>query len=278
MFAFVILHYKSIIETIKCLECLKKTFNDSKYKAIVVDNASLTDNEIDQIKKYTNDIIVLEKNIGFSKANNKGCAYAKEKYNPKFIAVINNDVFITQKSFMDIIKNDYKQYEFDMLGPKINSRTGESCNPFPVIVGKENVQKQINYQKKLEMIYQSSFKYFLLKVYIRIKHMVKKPKTPTNGERIKTGVGLHGCAIIFSKKYLDKYKDIFFNETFLFHEEEFLYLRMKKDNLVSLYDPRLEVYHQEGSSLSKTFKNERLSKLYKTREILKSLDLLQKEM
>lgn len=278
MFAFVILHYKSINETIKCLESLKTTFNDSNYKAIVVDNASLSDKDIKKIEEYTKDIIKLEKNVGFAKANNKGCAYAKEKYNPKFIAVINNDVFITQKEFMTIVEEDFEKFNFDMMGPKINSRTGESCNPFPIIYGKKNIHKQLEYQTKLERIYQSSIKYFMLKVYLKLKHIIKKPIVPTNGERITTNVGLHGCAVIFSKKYLDKYKDTFYDGTFLFHEEEFLFLRVKKDNLISLYDPSLEVYHQEGSSLSKKNKNVRKAKLFRTREIIKSLKLLQQEM
>lgn len=275
MVAFVILHYKSIEETLKCLDCLKKTFNKKDYKTIVVDNNTLTEEDENKIKEYTKDILLLDQNYGFAKANNKGCIYAKEKYNPDFIVVINNDVYIEQKEFIEIIKDDYEKYHFDMLGPWIDSTTKESCNPFPVIYGKENVLNAIRKCNRLICIYKSLLLSFLLRNYIKIKHIIKKPVIPSNGKSLKKDVALHGCAIIFSKKYLDKYDDVFYNETFLFHEEEFLYLRIKQDKLKSIYDPNLKVFHKEGSSLSKQNKN---VKLFKEQEKKKSLELLLKQM
>ncbi len=113
---------------------------------------------------------------------------------------------------------------------------------------------------------------------LSIKHFIKKPLVQKNGEKLTISCGLHGCAIIFSKKYLDKYDDVFFNETFLFHEEEFLYLRMKQDNLISIYDPKLYLFHKEESSVKKENKNIRKSKLFREQERLKSLELLKKVM
>ncbi len=272
MISFVILHYKSIRETLECLECLTNTFNSQEISLIVVDNHSLTNDQEKMIRKYTDDIILLDDNIGFAKANNKGCKYAKKKYRPDFIAVINNDVFITQKDFITLIKKDYDKYQFDMLGPAISSPSQESCNPFPVILGKNNIEKRIKKTKKLIKIYQSPILYYLLKAYIFIKHLVNKPVIPENGKELTTNAPLHGCAIIFSKQYYQKYSDVFFNGTYLFHEEEFLYKRVLKDKLISLYDPELKVFHKEGSSRNK--KNLRLSKLFREQEKFKSLELL----
>ena len=277
MVSFVILHYKSIDETLECLNCLKSTFNENEYSAIVVDNNSLLEEEVNKIKEFTKDIILLKDNIGFAKANNIGCKYAIEKYNPSFIAVINNDVFIKQRDFINIIEEDYKKYQFDMLGPWIDSTTGDSCNPFPVIYGKEKIEQTIEKNKKLVRIYNNPFMYFLLNVYLNVKHTIKKPKVPTNAKDLKKNIALHGCSVIFSKKYYEKYDSVFFNETFLFHEEEFLYNRMIKDNLVSIYDPKLKIFHKEGSSLNKSG-NKRLAKLFKTKEKIKSLELLLKEI
>ena len=162
MICFVILHYKSIEETLYCLDCLKKTFNENEYKAIIVDNNSLDKYNVKKIKQYTEDIILLNENKGYAKANNIGCNYAKEKYNPEFIAVINNDVFITQKEFIKILNNDYKKYKFDMLGPRIDSPSKESCNPFPIIFGKEAVEKRIKRGNKLIRIYKNQVLYCLL--------------------------------------------------------------------------------------------------------------------
>lgn len=275
MVVFVILHYKTIDETIKCLECLKKAFSKECYKTVVVDNNSLIDEEIKIINKYTNDIVLLDENKGFAKANNLGCKYALEKYNPEFIAVINNDVFITQSNFIDIIRESYTKYKFDLLGPWIDSRTGESCNPFPVIYGKQNVNDKIKYTKKLINIYGNPFLYSLLNIYLTIKHFINKPDVPTNHESVEKNVALHGCALVFSKKYLKRYKDVFYDETFLFHEEEFLYNRIVSDNLISIYNPKLKVFHKEGSSVNNK-KNKRANKLFKEKEKLKSLELLKK--
>lgn len=273
MICFVILHYKSIEETLECLNDLKETFDSKDYKTIIVDNNSLKDEELKKISNYTDDIIKLDKNYGFAKANNKGCNYAKEKYNPDFIAIINNDVFITQKDFINIINNDYKKYNFDLLGPYIESPSKESSNPFPVYDTEEKINKEIVKTNKLIKIYNSPILYFLLQVYLKIKHPFKIKKD-CNGKKLEKNVALHGCCIIVSKKYYEKYNDIFYNETFLFHEEEFLYQRIINDKLISIYDPNLKCYHKEGSSTKKDKKNKRNSKLFREKERMNSLKLL----
>jgi GT2 family glycosyltransferase len=277
MFSFVILHYKTIDETLKCLKCLYSTFEDMNISTIVVDNNTLNIEDEGKIKNYTEDIIKLEENVGFAKANNIGCKYAINKYNPEFICVINNDVFITQKEFIEYVENDYTEFNFDMLGPFIESRTGESINPFPNIGNKEDIINYINRTKKLIKIYKNPLLYYIFNITMNIKHKFNKPIIPTNGEYLKTKCCLHCCAIIFSKKYIEKYNEPFNGKTFLFHEEEFLYNRVLKDKLISVYDPKIKVYHQEGSSMNNN-KNTRLNKLFKEKEKLKSLEMLAEEV
>lgn len=275
MFSFIILHYKNIDETIECLHNLKKIIKNNKASIIVVDNNTLTTQELLKIKDFTKDIIVLDKNYGFAIGNNKGIEYAKKKYNPDFYCVINNDVFIEQENFIAQVQKIYKKYKFDMLGPKIDSPTGESINPFPVFKDKEKVKLEIKKCKKLIKIYNSSFLTAVLKFYLKIKKKFSKNKnSPKNGERAKQNVALHGCAIIFSKKYIEKYDDPFCNKTFLFHEEEFLYQRVLNDNLISIYEPSLHIFHKEGSSVKKNYKKERLSKLFREETRIKSLESL----
>ena len=266
MFSFIILHYKNIDETIECLTYLQKLDLKDAH-IIIVDNNTLSVSEEKLIKRFTKDILKLDQNYGFAKANNKGIEYAKRKYNSKFYIVMNNDVYISDKDFLNIISKDYEKYKFAMLGPLITSPSDESVNPFPVI-------KDIDRCEKLISIYSNPFSYWLLKTGIKIKHSIKKPAVPVNGSKILTKAPLHGCCLIFSKDYIDKYKYPFYNETFLFHEEEFLYQRVIKDNLVSLYDPSLTVFHKEGSSIKKSNKKERLSKLFREKTRLKSLYVL----
>lgn len=279
MLSFIILHYKNISETIECLKKLKKIINNNEASIVVVDNNTLNAEEVLKIKKYTNDILILDKNYGFAKGNNKGIEYARKKYNPNFYCVINNDVFIEQKDFIDKVKKIYEKYKFDMLGPKIDSPTGESVNPFPVFKDKKTIESEIKKCRKLIKIYNSSVLTSLLNLYMKIKRIFKRNIVkPKNGDKTLQNVALHGCAIIFSKKYIEKYNEGFYNETFLFHEEEFLYQRILKDNLISLYEPTLHVFHKEGSSIKTNYKKIRKSKLFREKERLKSLLLLSKQM
>ncbi len=279
MFSFIILHYKNISETTECLEDLKKIINDKEASIVVVDNNTLNEEEVLKIKKYTNDILILDKNYGFAKGNNKGIEYARAKYNPDFYCVINNDVFIEQQDFIEKVKKIYEKYKFDMLGPKINSPTGESVNPFPVFKDKKTIELEIMKCRKLINIYNSPLLTNLLNLYMKIKRIFKRNTVkPKNGDRTLQNVALHGCAIIFSKKYIEKYNEGFYNETFLFHEEEFLYQRVLKNNLISIYEPTLHVFHKEGSSIKNNYKKIRKSKLFREKERLKSLLLLSKQM
>ena len=275
--SYIILNYNNIDETINCINHLQKIIS-SNSSVIVVDNNTLNDSEEKLLRKYKIDLLKLDNNYGFAKANNKGILYAKKKFDSKFYVVINNDVIITQSNFEQEIINIYDKYNFDMLGPKIDSPTKESVNPFPVICNINNLDNEISRCIKLIKIYNSRILYFILKIYLKLKYTIRKKNIPVNGNSIIDKSPLHGCAIIFSDKYIKKYDNPFYNDTFLFHEEEFLYQRVINDKLISIYDPNLEVYHKEGSSIKKSTKNERISKLFREQERLKSLYLLRRYM
>lgn len=274
MMTFVILHYNNIDETMECLDSLEK-FNSN---IVVVSNSKDYDN-LKMIEKRVSKVIINEENIGFAKANNIGCKYAIEHFQPDFLCVINNDIIIEQKDFITQVEKLYKKYKFDILGPKILPEESDSCNPFYAYKTLDEVRARIKYTEKLIKIYQNKFLRLLLNIYLKVKAPFRKEKKTTNGSSDQLNVALHGCALIFSKKYYKKYNDVFYNGTFLFHEEEFLALRAKENNLVMLYSPKIELYHKEGSSLAKKFQKQKYDSLiFRNKEILKSLKLLEKEM
>lgn len=270
MMVFVILHYNNIKETMECVDSLEKF----KQKIIVVSNSKDYDN-LKKIEKRVDKVIINEENIGFAKANNIGCKYAIEKYKPDFLCVINNDIVIDQKDFLDKVEELYKKYQFDVLGPKILPDDLPSVNPFPVYDTLEKIEDRIKYTKKLIKIYNSVILRNLLSCYVLIKSKLKKVSKPVNGDKDELGVALHGCALIFSKRYYERYETVFYNETFLYHEEEFLYYRCKHDNLTFLYSPEVELVHKEGRSLDNSFNNNYKKLIFKNKEILKSLQLLE---
>ena len=278
-FSFVILHYKNLDDTIECIESIQKLNKHEDASIIVVDNNSLDKEGMKQIKKQTEDLILLKENIGFAKGNNRGCQYAIEKYHPDFLCVINNDIIINQNNFLEEIEGCYEKTNFDIMGPKILTDGGESVNPFPVYNTLEEVEEKIKYHEKLVKIYQNFWLRNLLIVYMKIKRLFVKPTHMENGKESKYDIALHGCSIIFSKKYYEKYQDVFYPETFLYHEEEFLTYRKDHDHLITYYDNHLEVFHKEGSALNESFKNKNYEKLiFRNQQILKSLNLLKEVM
>lgn len=273
MISFIILHYKNIDDTIECVQSVSNLRGNKNI--IIVDNNTMSESEVELIRKYTDDIIINNKNIGFAKANNIGCNYAIKKYNPDFLCVINNDILIKQLNFVELIEKIYVQTNFDILGPRIETNDGDSVNPFPAYSDLNQIKKQINKTKRLIKIYENRLLRILLKLYINCKKKLIEQSHLKNGYISQYNVALHGCALIFSKKYYKKYNDIFYNQTFLYHEEEFLEYRRKKDNLITYYDPNLKIFHKEGSSLNYNFNSDEYKKLiFKNKEILKSLTLL----
>lgn len=275
MVSFVILHYKNIVDTLECIKSIKKMNASKEYSIVVVDNFSMSDTDLIEIQKHTQDIILNERNLGFANANNIGCRYAISKYNPDFLIVINNDTLIKQDDFLEKIYEIYKETSFDMLGPKIITDGGDSVNPFPVYKTEDEIITNIKKAKILVKIYQNKLLRLLLKIYIKIKALFKKKVESKNGESILKNVALHGCAIIFSKKYYQKYNDVFYNDTFLYHEEEFLFYRIVRDHLISIYNPSLEIFHKEGASLNNDFDKRYYDKLiFKYTNIIVSLEKL----
>lgn len=273
MFSFIILNYNNISETINCLKKIKR-YNDCNF--VVVDNNTMSSIDEEEVLKYTDDLIKLDDNYGFAKANNIGIKYAKDKYNSLYYIVINNDVEITQSNFLDIIVNDYNKYSFDMLGPWIDT-PGYSVNPFNSFVTENEILKEIDKARKMVKICNNPLYYFFLMLGVKVKGLFVRKNKPANGEKLEKGVALHCCAIVFSKKYIDKYNYPFYNETFLFHEEDFLFQRVLKDGLVTIYDPDLKVYHKEGVTMKKNSSKERIRRRFRESERIKSLELLLKE-
>ena len=271
---FIILHYKNIKDTLECISSIKTLDNDN-YKIVVVDNNSGVKEDINTLKNNTDDVIVSKENLGFAKGNNLGIDLAKEKYQPDFLIVINNDTLITQEDLLERIDEIYQEHPFDALGFRIITKDGDSVNPFPVYDTLEKVEKAIKKSELLIDIYKSKIKRGMLRNYSKIKRILKKPKHLENGSCYLEDVALHGCAIIFSKRYYTKYKDCFYKETFLYHEEEFLDYRRRKDNLKFIYDPRIEIFHKEGSSLNYNYDDNLYKKLiFREENVLKSLYLL----
>ncbi len=123
---------KSLLEG--CLTSLFNLTDYPNYDVIVVDNGS-TDGSVELVKeKFPHvEIITLNKNYGFTRANNIGVMHAFQKFNPDYILLLNNDTEIIQKGWLKEMVNS----GYDLVQPVIlnKDRTIQSKGGGLLILG-----------------------------------------------------------------------------------------------------------------------------------------------
>lgn len=279
-FVFIILHYKTIEDTKKSLESIRIFINkdkdlDIKCNVVVIDNGSNDNLLKDYIQRSSIKEITLlnnKKNLGFSRGNNVGFIYALKYFNPDFVVLMNNDVEFVEYDFERKVIEEYKKSLFAVMGPMIINKTGNCfCNPvrlFPWTI--EEIDREIQESKKWMRI----CKFNLDKLLILTKNLKTtlkaQPLIPSNKflERQKN-VQLHGSFMVFSKEYFSKFNGLD-DSTFLYKEEEILYTHLINNNLTSIYNPFIKVYHKEDSSTNATIKSSKIS-LFKIKHSLESM-------
>ena len=279
---FLILHYITLEDTKKCVSSILERYPDNRnIEIVIVDNNSNNNSGEDLVKIYKENnrihIILLDKNLGFANGNNVGFKYAKDKLNADFIIMINNDTYLIQNDFCEIIEEEYKKSNFAVLGPRIlmnnNKISDYSDKPESIIELKRKI-KHLKLRKILNELHLHYF-YDLLVFIKKILSIIfgrKKIQIVDTSIR-KENVVLQGCALIFSKEYIKLFDGID-NRTFLFEEEQLLYWRIKNNNLLSVYNPLLMIFHNENSSTNaSTNKN-----MYKKRKLVIENELISKNI
>lgn len=275
MICYVILHYKNLNDTIKCLESLRNTASQNS-KFIVVDNGSCDDSEKKLKELYGSSsqfhILILPQNVGFSKGNNEGYRYAKNKFNPDYIVVTNNDVVFYQQDFENKLEHIYKETHFDVLGPDIYvPRHGDHQSPmFRSAISISRLEKEIEEYKYYRnnpakfniRLKVHAFKNMLCSKSkaINIIYSKLRGKDTLDYRKRYIDVGLQGACLIFSKNFINKEDKAFDPEPFLYEEEIFLFYRCKKKGYKMVYDPTIAIRHEEAASFS-NLKKEKIDKL-----------------
>jgi len=284
--AFVILHYMSIEITTKAIDSILWNIDYSNYRIIVVDNGSPngTGKQLLDIYKGNAKVIILceKENRGFSAGSNIGFYYAKAQYNAKFIIVMNNDVLIQQKNFVQKIQEFYFRNPYYILGPDILGLDGIHQSP---------QRNHIITQKEVEIWF---YKRYLFSVYLHIhrclhlpssffiyrlyKNKQKKMKMSYAYNKEQENVELQGACLIFSPDYI-KYNDFAFEElTFMYGEEMLLTLRCKKNGWKMIYSPEIQVIHAEHYTVSKINKNEIENDIFYSDSHVKAIKQIKKKM
>lgn len=258
--AFVILNYNIFDETINCIDSIKKNLDTNNFHIVLVDNISPNNIGIRLRDYFVNDeyitVILNDNNVGFAKGNNIGINYVRNSYNAKFICCLNNDTLLEQKDFFKVLKNVYQYNMPAVIGPKIileDSSVQSLCTGILPID---------EYKKQLNMLHYNGvckkFKNYLLQFMIirycnKFRHklldMIKNNETNIYHK----DVVLHGSCLIFTERFFD-HLDGFNPDTFLFREEELLYISVKEKGMYTLYCPDIYIRHLEDKSTNSVYK------------------------
>lgn len=252
----VILHYNDFELTKNYIENLnKQKWTDISYHFIIVDNNS-SDKSGKRLFDYYKDVekvdvILSEKNLGFARGNNLGIEKAVLKYDSDLIVISNNDIIIQDTMFMQKLVCSYDTYGFDVMGPDIfSTRRGFHQSPIRKRhLSLQEIDKQIeDIDKKLRLLkIVDKLKIYNFLSWIKTKS-VGNPKNCKDYDKVQYDVVLQGAFFVLSKGYMKIYPDGLYSKTFLYMEEDILNYRVKKMNLISVYDPTLHVFHLEGVS------------------------------
>lgn len=248
--AFIILHYKAIDDTIKCIDSIMNMDEFNECGIVIVDNASPDGSGKELQKKYGDnanvEIVLNNENLGFSKANNIGVKVAQDKWNPDFYVVANNDILFTQKSFVKIVSEKYSEHRFAVLGPDIfNTRQNVHQSP----MGKE--PPSLKRARRTVILNQLSLALFPI-MYPLLKRWFSNLEGNMHDAKLydleQIDVYLQGACVVFSKEYISDRGLAYFPETFFYSEEALFTLWCMRNNKTIVYTPDIVVHHNESSS------------------------------
>lgn len=273
-FGFVILHYNATEMTKKCVETLESTFSMSENLIVIVDNAS-PNKSGEFLKNFYADkdyikVILSEENLGFARGNNIGYSYLKENFAIDFMIIMNNDLLIEQKDFLDLSKKLYDEKKYAVLGPDIYCPSYNAHqNPlFEKPLTKPELLKRIKMVKKFaKSINYFFFREFTHKVKLGLKSLIFGIKENQYLSE-KTNWALHGSCYIISKDFISQ-RDYAFNPgTYMYCEEDILHFECLRDGLKMIYSPILHCTHlQKVSSMTIFNTNKERLKFQKINQI-----------
>lgn len=280
---FVILHYYTQKDTISCVESIQTKMKKENYEIVIIDNGSKNESGKLLKKKYEKEdkihVLIQKENLGFAKGNNIGFKYAKEQLKCNYIVLLNNDTCILQEEFFNLIKEEYNKSGFAVLGPKIyllkNQINPVNLNSLSI----QRIKKELR-SDSLNLF----FSYIgLYQLYTNTKKWIKKllkKNIVQNLADVNTyykNIILHGCCLIFSPIYIEKFNGLD-ERTFLYHEEELLFYRLQKNKMISVYNPKIEIFHAEDSATNAITVTDRKKRIFVYKNKIKSGKILYYEL
>ena len=214
-----------------CLDSIKK-IDYSNYSVMVIDNGS-TDSSVNMVQENYSDVnlLVLEKNYGFSGGYNRCFTRMKDEYSG-FVMLLNNDTEVDTNILKSFIKAKEKYGENNLYGGKIFYQN----NPELIWYAGGNVNMQ----------------------QAKISHRgIRKNDSAEFSKSLKTDY-ITGCCLFTSMEVINKLNG--FDERFnMYGEDVDLCLRAKKAGINCYYWPDAELYHHVSASIGGAFSLKKLT-------------------
>lgn len=284
MTAFVILHYRAIDTTRKCVESIK-ALAGAKH-IVIVDNASPNGTGAELTQEFASDpyvdVILNPDNSGFARGNNLGVRYVADELDADFVCVLNNDVEIQQHGFIEGIERIYEEHPFDLLGPDILSVfSGIHQSPKSLhAVNLEGVRKKRAFVRRSQnpvLLLLSSGEKNSPAIW-RIAQRRNRAKQNIDSAKAMESVVLHGSCVIFSRRYIDRHPEPFYPKTFMYYEMEILDWLCRRENCVVRYDPSISVLHYQYVASKMEYRSIIKRSKFVIRCLLESLDAAEELM
>ena len=261
---FIILHYNDIETTKKCIDSIQCLEQIQDSKILIVDNHSPNNSGTELKKQYAGieniEILLLEDNYGYSRANNIGYAYLKKSENFDYIVVANNDIIFEQRNLISILEEKYREAGFYVAGPNVYAiYKKQHQNPLALrprsleeteawIEENRRCLKNMKREYLLHCIWQ---KVNRTKIYSIYRKRMDSKIQKTEDDKWKhsmENIVLSGSCLFFSERFIKNNEKLFEPETYFYHEDDILTTKCLKNGWKTLYIPDIAVQHLEGAS------------------------------
>lgn len=246
--AIIILNYNNVEDTIRCIKSIYATTPIDKIEVVVVDNGSKGDivatlqSFIEQFAPSVK-LITLPKNIGYARANNAGYQSVADDNNIEFLAIMNNDIILTQDIVTPLTAKLSTTADCALISPLIRNNDGAISNYSA---------------RRAESLRENFIKWMFLHrdcLGILSKIAQRRNMTPAQiSQRILEIDIPSGCCFIVRKSLFGDLGG-FDPNTFLYYEEDILCSKIRKLGLKNYLDASISVIHKGGATTSEVSKN-----------------------
>lgn len=237
----VILNYLNYKETVECVQSvLRQEYTD--YHILIVDNGSANESYRSLFTRYSKEarvtVIRAGKNYGFAKGNNIGIRYARERLSADYVMLLNSDTLMEDRAYLK------KMSEADtggigVIGSRIAERDNAKVRMIP---------RYVTFPGTL-------FYYFAARAEYR-DHPLSQNFWEQRLSQISAVPVIQGCILLLTPAYFRHYEGLD-PRTFLYCEEELLYLRCQKAGLKEKLNDETCIFHKYGQSSKLLHGNQR---------------------